>query len=51
MYTSAPSGGGAAKSRFGIWLAMPGLVPRIHALAASNKDVDGRTKPAMTTIK
>jgi hypothetical protein len=37
MYTSAPSGGGAAKSRFGNWLAMPGLVPGIHALAASNR--------------
>jgi hypothetical protein len=51
MYTSAPSGGGAAKSRFGIWLALPGRAPGIHVLAASKNDVDGRTKPAMTTIK
>jgi len=24
---------------------MPGLVPGIHALLSSNKDVDGRDKP------
>jgi hypothetical protein len=25
-----------------LWLVMPGLVPGIHAFAASKEDVDGR---------
>ncbi len=29
---------------------MPGLVPGIHVLAASDKDVDGRDKPGHDTL-
>jgi hypothetical protein len=33
------------KKGFAIWFVMPGLVPGIHVLAATNKkDVDGRDK-------